>query len=325
MKNILTPILCIYMNCLFAQQTPQYSMSILDPYAINPAYAGMENTLVATGIYRQQWTGLKGGPISQHVDAHLPIFAINSGVGIRFDNDAIGAHTATAVMINYSYQVELNRTSVLSFGVGGGYLQYVLDGTKLRAPDGTYSEPNGTFTHNDDLLPEGKWQSAAPTFESGICLKTKKMLVGLSAQPIFVPTLKDNNGGRFGLQLKQSILLHAQYMAYSGDLLQLRPSILVKNDIIETQIDISILARWRENTFAAVSYRGYSSNSKDAAVLMGGFKLNERTTLAYAYDIPLSALNAANRGSHELLIQYNLNRPIGAGKLPPIIYNPRFF
>jgi hypothetical protein len=29
-------------------------------------------------------------------------------------------------------------------------------------------------------------------------------------------------------------------------------------------------------------------------------------------------------GSHEILLQYNLGQSFGKGKLPPIIYNPRF-
>ena len=85
------------------------------------------------------------------------------------------------------------------------------------------------------------------------------------------------------------------------------------------------MLRWRENIFAGASFRGFGNNSKDAAMLIAGLKLNEKTTLAYAFDVPLSPLNTVNRGSHELLLRYSLNKPIGIGKLPPVIYNPRFF
>lgn len=89
-------------------------------------------------------------------------------------------------------------------------------------------------------------------------------------------------------------------------------------------MEISTIFRWKENIFAGASFRGLSSSARDAAVLLGGLRINERTTLAYSFDIPLSALQAANRGSHELLLRYELNKPIGRGKLPPVIYNPRF-
>jgi hypothetical protein len=32
-----------------------------------------------------------------------------------------------------------------------------------------------------------------------------------------------------------------------------------------------------------------------------------------------------NRGSHELMLRYSLNKPVGRGTLPPVIYNPRFW
>lgn len=44
---------------LHAQQTPQYSLYAWNPYQFNPAYAGTESTLVVTGVYRQQWSGLE--------------------------------------------------------------------------------------------------------------------------------------------------------------------------------------------------------------------------------------------------------------------------
>ena len=51
---------------------------------------------------------------------------------------------------------------------------------------------------------------------------------------------------------------------------------------------------------------------------------NEHYTLSYAYDIGLSALRGSHEGTHEILLNYNLNKLIGAGLPPKIIYNPRF-
>jgi len=308
---------------LAAQQVPQYSLYALNPYAHNPAFAGLENTLVATGVYRQQWSGLAGAPATQHINAHLPIYAISSGVGMRVENDIIGAHNTTQAVLSFSYQMELSRTSLLSFGLSAGWLQYNLDGTKLRAPEGTYAEPS--FSHNESVLPIGKVSAGSPIFEAGVFLQSKKWELGVSAQPVFATKLKEKGNGAFGLQPVQHYLLYAAYTLPLGENLILKPSGLVKSDLKETQLEVSTMARWRENTFAGVSLRGFGNTSQDAAVLFIGFKLNEKTTLAYAFDIPLSSLSVAHRGSHELLIQYSLNKPIGVGKLPPVIYNPRFF
>lgn len=307
---------------LTAQQVPQYSIYSLNPYAFNPAYAGMENTLVATGVYRQQWSGLKGAPVTQHVNAHMPLYAISSGVGIRIENDVIGAHNSSQALLTYNYQIQAGRSTVISVGVSAGYLQYVLDGTKLRAPEGTYVDPN--FSHNDQVLPLGKERAGAPLVEAGVYLMANNLEIGASMQPVFASKLAAGSGG-FAVKPIPHGFFYTAYSITASDNLSIKPSILVKTDLTETQTEISVIARWRENIFAGGSYRGFGKASKDAAVLIAGLKLNEKTTLAYAFDVSLSPLNTVNRGSHELLLRYSLNKPIGIGKLPPVIYNPRFF
>jgi len=324
MKRLFIPILLLWYAFAAAQQAPQYSLYQINPYVYNPACAGLDNTLIVTGVYRQQWSGLKGAPLSQHINAHLPLYFINSGIGLKIENDAIGAHRTTSALVSYNYQLELNRTTLLSAGVSAGYLQYALDGGKLRAPQGTYTEPGGTFDHNDPNLPEGKVQAGTPVFEAGIYLKAKRFEAGAAIQPVFAPVLTATANGRFRLQPGRHYLFTLAYTLNIGENLLLLPSALVKSDITETQTDISMMVRWRENIFAGASYRGIGKRAKDAITLLGGLRLNEKTTLGYAFDIPLSPLNAVNRGSHELLLRYSLNKPIGAGKLPQVIYNPRF-
>lgn len=326
MRKLFTPILfiCGLAALLPAQQAPQYSLYLLNPYAYNPACAGTENSLVATGVYRQQWSSLKGAPETQHLNVHLPLYAISSGVGLRVENDIIGAHRSTQAILTYSFHRELGRNAILSLGVSGGYLQYTLDGAKLRAPDGIY-EPSGVILHDDPFLPEGKVQAGAPILEAGIQLKWKEFTLGLATQPVFAPVLEAKDNGFFRLQPVRHFMGMASYQFSVGQNLGVKPGILVKSDLTETQTEISAIISWKENIFAGASFRGISSTSRDALVLLGGLRLNERTMLAYSFDIPLSALQTANRGSHELLLRYALNKPLGAGKLPPVIYNPRFF
>ncbi|HND87703.1 MAG TPA: type IX secretion system membrane protein PorP/SprF [Saprospiraceae bacterium] len=311
----------------WAQQLPQYTLYLLNPYASNPAYAGLDNSLVVTAVHRQQWTQLQGAPVTQQLNASLPVYRLASGIGLRVENDVVGAHRVTQGVLSYSYHLSLGRRALLGIGASGGYLQYALDGTKLRAPEGTYAEPgSGTaFTHNDPRLPEGKVQAGTAVAEMGVFLKTDRLGIGLAVQPLFAPVLRERSRGRLSLKASRQYLAYASYELSLGDNFVLKPGLLLKTDIVETQGEISVLGRWRENIFAGLSYRGFTAHGRDAACLMTGFKTSEKVTLGYAYDIPLSPLQVANRGSHELLFRYDLSRPIGAGKLPPVIYNPRHF
>ena len=326
MQKLFTPIIYICsLGMLQAQQLPQYSLYMLNPYAFNPAVAGTDNTLVLNGVYRQQWSGLLGAPVGQHVNMHLPVYRFSSGVGLRLDNDVIGAHRTTQVALSYAYQLELGRSSLLALGVSGGYMQYALDGAKLRAPDGTYEEPGGTFTHNDAFLPEGNITAGALWGEAGIYFQHEDMQLGLAVQPAFAPDLEPVAGGAFRIRPVRHYVFTGAYKASLGDNVSIRPSILAKTDFSVTQIEISAVFNWRDYIFAGASFRGVIRDARDAAVVLAGWQINERSTVAYAYDLPLSALQAVNRGSHELMLRYSLNKPVGRGILPPVIYNPRFW
>jgi hypothetical protein len=88
-------------------------------------------------------------------------------------------------------------------------------------------------------------------------------------------------------------------------------------------MEFSVLTKYNENIFAGASFRGYRTESLDAVAFLAGFRLSEKLTLHYAYDLTISNLNAVSNGSHELLLNYNLGKPIGKGRPPKIIYNPR--
>lgn len=307
---------------LCAQQWPQYSLYALNPYAYNPAYAGMESSLVATGVYRQQWNGLAGAPTNRHFNVHAPLNMVRSGVGLRIDQEALGAHTFFHAMAAYNYQLELGRQTLLSVGIGGGALQYTLNGNQLRAPDGIYNEP--TIRHNDNLLPEGTVSATAAAAEAGLVLRHQQLEVGLAMQPFFASTLNVTATGQLRLQTVPHYSFSAVWQTNLGENLIVRPSALVKTDRVRTQVEATAIFRWRENIFAGASFRGIGTAVNDAVGILAGTKLGEKMMLGYAFDVPLSALQSVQRGTHELLLRYNLQKPIGTGKLPPIIYNPRF-
>ncbi len=308
---------------LQGQQLPQYSLYMLNPYAYNPAYAGVAGTLLAHGAYRQQWSGLRGAPESQYLDAHLPLFFLRGGAGIRLENDKIGAHRTTRAALHYAHHLDVGRAGLLSVGVGIGYIQYALDGGQLRTPDGIY-EPGGVFTHNDPLFPEGRVVGAAPLMEVGLFFRQQYFELGGAVQPAYVPTLAITDQGAFRVQLVPQYVGMGSYRVQLSTQLLLMPSFLLKFDPAATQVEISTAFRWRENTFAGTSFRGVTSAARDAMVLFGGFKITEKISFFYSYDIPLSSLSNVQKGSHEILLRYDLGKPLIAGRLPPIIYNPRF-
>ena len=304
-----------------AQQTPQYSLYMLNQFGWNPARAGSENSLSVTGIWRSQWNGLDRAPQTQQVNAHLPLNALRSGLGLWLENDATGPQRTTGGQLAWTYRLETRGGMLISAGLSGGFSQFTLDGSLLKTPDGNYIDP-ASPNHNDPVLPTGRESAGAPVFGAGLFMVNKKLEIGLAAQQIletrwaFAQNLTIQSRRTVSGILARSIEL--------TDELVLKPSILLKTDLAEWQMEVSAMGQFRENWLGGLSFRGFSKKNRDAMVFFVGTRLNEKTRVAWAYDWSISALGAANRGSHELLLNYNLGKEPGKGRLPAVIHNPRF-
>ena len=316
--------LIFWVNMVSAQQSPQYTMYMLNQYAFNPAYAGMDNSLNLTGVYRAQWVGLLGSPVSQQVNAHMPLYFLRGGAGISVSNDMAGPERNTTANIGYNYWVPISETSVFSIGAEAGIIQKTLDGSVLRTPGGTFIA--GEYVDNNDkFLPSGIVSALTPNVNVGMYYKSERMNIGLSVNNLTQPKARlDLSSQSSEIVYNRNYFLTLGLNFDIGSNWTLQPGILAKSDLVQTELHFSTIIRYNDNIFGGASFRGYNSTTVDALALLAGLKLNERVTLSYSYDLTLSALNAVSRGSHEILLNYNLNKPIGKGRLPKIIYNPRY-
>lgn len=319
MKHFLTLFILIATFAIVqAQQPAQYSLYMLNPMAWNPGYAGLDKSLSITGVFRKQWTGLEGSPTTQNLSAHLPVYILGGGLGINVENDVLGAQQWTGATLGYAYHKSLGG-GILSLGVSAGIVQWQLDGGKIRTPDGVYTEPRN-FDHNDVRLPLGAESAMVPTAHVGIYFMNEWMEAGFSVRHL-------NEGkaafSTIDLLQERSYNFNLGFRFYISDNLAVQPSALVRSDLTQLQTDFSVILRYNDNIFGGASFRGYDANSIDAVAILAGFKLSEKLTLAYGYDITLSKLNTVSNGSHEITLNYNLNKIFNKGRLPNVIYNPR--
>lgn len=317
-QSLLLAALCFSLS-LNAQQLPQFSSWLLQPALYNPAATGLDPSVVLTGTYRKQWLDLAGAPASQHFNVAMPVPYLRSGIGLRFDNDVIAAHQTSRFLLNYSYHLNTGVNSRLSLGVGAGYMQYVLDGSKLRAPDGSYTDP--VFQHNDPNLPLSRVTSGVPLAEAALMWSNEQWQIGAGVQPVFAPVVTSES---LRFTPHQHYTFQTIYHSQLSDELSLQSGCLLKGDAAVWQIEVNTLLGWKDKYFAGAGWRGITSRQQDALMLAVGTRLNERALAIWNYDLPVSGLKNTNRGSHELTIRYSIPNSLNTGKLPPVIYNPRF-
>lgn len=306
---------------LWAQQGIQYSLYMLNRFNFNPAYAGLDYFLSTNAVYRRQWVDLPESPTNASVNVHMPLYIARGGIGIQFETDQIGVQQSTLLQIAYNYQVEVGD-GLLSLGIAGGWLQRSLDGSRIRTPGGIYDETGGIFDHQDGILPLTEETGQTPTFDAGIYYKSEWLEGGFSVRNLTEPTIALTD---LNIQTTRTYIGTLTATFDVGYSLAIQPSALVRSDLTETQTEVSVLGVY-ENTFlAGASVRGYNTNSLDAVVILGGWNISEGLRLAYAYDLTLSELSNVSSGSHEIMLSYRLNQPIGQGRPPRIIYHPRAF
>ncbi|MDX1666154.1 MAG: PorP/SprF family type IX secretion system membrane protein [Saprospiraceae bacterium] len=310
-------LLAIPFTCLQAQQLPQYSLFTMNQLNRNPAYAGMEGSLSITGAFRKQWTGLEGSPTTQNLTAHLPFALIGGGFGISVENDELGAERTTSAELAYSYQLPL-ADGLISVGLSAGFLQRSLDGQALRTPEGEYAD--NVVNHNDLVLPIQEVSANTPVFGAGLYFQNEWLELGLAAENLLESSVSFS---AFELLQKRTFFANAGARLELLRALVLHPAMLVQSDLAETQLVFSATLEYNGNIFGGAALRGYNESSLDGVAIIAGFNLSENLKLAYAYDITISELNSVSNGSHEVMINFNLNKDIGAGIPPPIIYNPR--
>jgi type IX secretion system PorP/SprF family membrane protein len=320
-KLYVTIFASIWLSMSYAQQPAQYSLYMLNPYAVNPAAAGLEKTLTATGGYRTQWVDIQGNPVSQFLNISLPLSIIGSGIGFSVHNESLGARNGLTLKASYNYILKMGDNQ-LSFGLGGGIVQGALDGNKLRTPDGDYTQ--GVINHNDRVLSAVSVNGSIPTFDAGVYFKSEKFEGGVSTNNLTEPILSLKGQNDINVKLKRNYFGMAMAHFDLINKITIHPSVLIKSDAVQTQMEFSTFLQYDDNIFLGTSFRGYNKNSQDAIVILGGFKLNSKLLLAYSFDFTLSALKTVNQGTHEIVLRYNIGKEFGIGKLPPIIYNPRF-
>ena len=174
MKKLLTLLLGFASFTAMAQQDPLYSQYINNPLLINPAYTGSTTDFNASVMYRKQWAGFEGSPVTMNANAHMALSNNRMGAGLLVLQDQVGADKTTEVTFTYGYHLPLSTDLKLSFGLQGGLINYQTDYS-----DVTFNPADGKFVN------QSEWK---PNLGAGLILRSEKFMVGLSVPKLLKTT-----------------------------------------------------------------------------------------------------------------------------------------
>jgi len=316
-KLILLFTLFFCIQFLAAQQPIQYSQYMQNKYLLNPAYGGLEGSLSVFAGLRSQWSDLQGSPKSQNISAHVPMYGLQGSVGFTFQNEQSSDFKIVGLSGSYNYIIE-SPVGIISIGAKLGVNQISINGENIITPTGIYE--GSSADHNDPVLSTGNVQSIGPSWGLGAYLLADFFQVGIALEEFPMHSISISE---ISYERRHGVSMFAQYDILYNNLWSFSPSILIKSDFSQTQIDIFGKVNY-SNLFGGLGLRGYNSSSLDALVVMMGVQFNKHYRLSYSYDLGISGLRNYHDGTHEFTLNYNLQKLIGNLGQPKIIFNPRY-
>ncbi|MBU0763869.1 MAG: type IX secretion system membrane protein PorP/SprF [Bacteroidetes bacterium] len=287
-----------------AQHYPQYSRYLFNGLAINPAYAGSDEAFTVAALYRNQWTGFDGHPVTQTFSAHAPLKKMSMAAGLLLCNDKTGVTGTSTVVFSYAYRVKAGRGK-LSLGLDGGVHIIRSQWSQLA-----------TVEAGDAAFAEDSRTGIVPDAGFGVYYYDDMYFAGISV-PGALSYKEEMAGNRFRTYhdfANYNLLVHGGALFTVHENIKIKPSLLLRyHPNSPPQLDINLIGIWKDAFVAGFSYR-----TGDAVTGLLEYRVNDRLRIGYAFDYTLTELDRYNNGSHEIMIRYTFLYQVNAS-------NPRYF
>ncbi|MCK6617381.1 MAG: type IX secretion system membrane protein PorP/SprF [Cyclobacteriaceae bacterium] len=284
-------VLFFFYSAAKAQVDPLYAQYLNNPFLINPAYAGMNKYLNVMAGFRKQWTGFDGSPTTLALTGHTSLADNRMGLGMIISQDKIGENTNTLVQAVYAYKINLNQSTLLSFGLQAGMMNYRTDNSELNPYDPT------------DPLFSGVQNTTKPTFGAGVLLRSDKYFVGLAVPRLLKATTDfESTSGTGEVDLyTQHFYGFASYLFLVSDRLRFKPAALVRA-VAGSPLSTDLIAQLNIEDRYAV---GLFTRNFNTYGLLTQIKFKQYR-FGYTFELPTNKSVGTNFTTHDLTLGINL-------------------
>lgn len=274
-------IIFVFCFCLKmqAQHNGDYMQYMFNGLLVNPAYAGSRDALDVTGLYRNQWMGIVGSPVTASFAAHTPLKNKRFNIGATVINDKFGIFNHTRANLIYAYRIKFLKGN-LSFGLQGGVDYYTANWSRINTIQ--KDDPNFSSTVNDSKI--------VPDAGFGVYYYSKNFYLGLSAPTVFNETISKY----------RTFMGNTGFLINVSEDFKIKPAMLVKY-IYNSPLSTNVSSTFYWKDFIGLGI-GYTLNTSAMAFI--DLKLNEQLRFGYGYDYALNRLNVYSSGSHEIMLRY---------------------
>lgn len=296
MKKIILLFVAYFVLCTFyivpslAQQDAQYSQYMFNKLALNPAYAGSKDVLATSLLYRDQWTGIQGAPTTAALSVQMPLRKKKIGVGAELLSDKLGPKNVSAFLLSYAYRIPLGKGK-LAFGLRMGIYDYVFDWNKMD-----YKDQNDVYNiHKRDAKITG-------TGDFGTYYYSRTFYWGLGMTHLNKGKITDVSTGDSTARQALHYFMPIGKAFEVGSVV-VNPSMLIKGATgAPSEIDLTCNVLLKERLWVGLSLRsGYG------VVFLTQYQINDKMRAGYSYDRGSNKIGSIGKGTHEIMIGYDIN------------------
>jgi type IX secretion system PorP/SprF family membrane protein len=285
----------------FAQEQANFTQFYLNPYILNPSFAGIDGKTAVSLIYRKQWIGIDGGPAITNFSLHTPINTRTS-TGLSVTNDSRGLLNNTSLLLSLGYNAALGTASYLRFGLSAGASWNMVDWKKL---DGFNDQAMANLSDNHLSL----------AGNAGISYHLHSFHIGVAIPHIFSPSYTSENGFEVSeIKPFNNMIFHTSKRFYFNKNKNIfEPYLNYRlNFDSPSQIEGAGILHLNHVVWLGGSYR------QDFGVsALGGLKLKNSLAIGASYSLSNSGANQLNSPTFEI----SLNMLIGAHKKGTHVYS----
>lgn len=291
-------MLLLFLVCEKQVQGQEYPWSlqyITNMSTINPAYVGMWDKSGLMVSTRSNWVGINGAPLFQHASYFTPIKNQRSGVGVEVQLLNTGLEKRIFLTGDYSYQIRVDFTHYLRFGLRAGIINFSNNLTDYQLyPDHKY----------DSEFAEDIWMYNMTTFGLGGVFFTRDYYISLSLPNVINNTFQVNENRYSSLHNFNTAYLGASYVFDVGQEIRFRPNLLVIATVGKpVYFDLAGLVYLPSNLQLGVNFR-----SNGAMCLSAQYTFQNRMKIGYASEYALvQDIRKFQVGTYEILIGYEFN------------------
>jgi type IX secretion system PorP/SprF family membrane protein len=284
-------VILLFSITAYSQQTGLSMHFMHEPMIYNPASAGKFLPLNAFIMNRSQWARVEGKPLTQLLGASMGFDNNNHGVGMILFNDVIGPMNNTGAKLNYAFHIPM-ESSVLSLGIAGHIYQFNVNRANIDLEDPT----DQVFV---DL--ESKMNADA---SFGISYYNTVLDISIAFPNLIANKVGwvDNNDTIGYYKNKRQLYIAATYKLKVNEEVSINTGAMASYTNNEPlQIQANAIAMIRDMFWMGLNFKNDISSG-----FMFGLKLNNKYTLGYSFDIPLTPNRHYFSGSHEFYINIGL-------------------